>query len=191
MKRPRRQKKADRLIHPDASADQIRCDYAVAPMDRFANEMDTKWGIDQLPGLVPAEMAEKYGRAIAALNAAIEANDPAEVTKLANNCHRGLIAMDKAATEAGHQPADPDIWEMEINGKKVGLVRSTESWKAAAAKRPDLEIITPPEIALALNHHANPAVEEVKRAFPGATVTDIRTARPKPDYANGGDPIPF
>ena len=48
-KRPRRERKADRLMSPDATKAQIECDYAIAPMDRLALEMDRKWGIDRLP----------------------------------------------------------------------------------------------------------------------------------------------
>ena len=41
-KRPTRQRKADRQLHSGISAEEIRCDYALAPFDRLAAEMDRK-----------------------------------------------------------------------------------------------------------------------------------------------------
>ena len=74
--RPKRQKKADRLLHSGQSQNQVMCDFALAPLDRLAIEMDRKWGIDVLPELVSVEMAQKYGSAMAKLNAAMkEKND--------------------------------------------------------------------------------------------------------------------
>ena len=189
-KRPLRQKKADRLLQPDAGSDAIRCDYALAPLDRLARDMDTRWGIDRLPELVSVAMAEKYGAAMAHLNACIEAANIGQTIAAVENCIKGLNAMDGEATATGHQHANPEIWEMQIDGVSVGLIRDTANWQAAKAKRPDLQIITPVEIEIALTHHANPAVQEVKKTFAGAAVTAIRNLAPV-DYANGGDQIPF
>ena len=71
--KPRRQRSADRVLHRDVTAVQIKCDFALAPFDRMANEMDHKWGIDRLVELVPADVAAKYGSAMAKLNQAINA----------------------------------------------------------------------------------------------------------------------
>lgn len=51
IKRPRRQRKGDRLLNPDARRAEIETDHAVAPFDRMAEQMDvfgfTKvWGFD-------------------------------------------------------------------------------------------------------------------------------------------------
>jgi hypothetical protein len=102
-KRPRRERKADRLMSPDATKAQIECDYAIAPMDRLALEMDRKWGIDRLPELVTPEMATRYGQAMAHMNECIRLGDPAKCVAAANNCIRGLHAMDAEATKLGKQ----------------------------------------------------------------------------------------
>jgi len=59
MKQTKRQKKSDRILHGSQSKDDIMCDYALAPVDRLAIQMDEKWGIDVLPELVRVSMSEK------------------------------------------------------------------------------------------------------------------------------------
>ena len=49
-KKPIRQTKFDRLMNPGASEAELRCDYAVAPFDRVALDMERIWGIDRLEG---------------------------------------------------------------------------------------------------------------------------------------------
>jgi len=51
IKRPRRQRKGDRLLNPDARRVEIETDHAVAPFDRMAEQMDVfgftnGWGFD-------------------------------------------------------------------------------------------------------------------------------------------------
>lgn len=173
-KRPRRQKKGDRLIHPGASAYDIRCDYALAPFDRIANEMDHKWGIDRLPELVAPEMAERYGSAMAKLNDAINANDPEQVTTRASVCIRGLQAMDRQATELGAQPASDDLWLIQADGKQFGLLRDDRGWQRALEKHPGITLLTEREMVMAIEAwqktQAAQMVLAVKDAFPGAAV---------------------
>jgi hypothetical protein len=45
----------------------------------MAFAMDKKWGVDRLVELVSPDMAERYGAAMAKLNAAIDARDPEQV----------------------------------------------------------------------------------------------------------------
>lgn len=184
---PKRQRKADRLISPGASATEIRCDYALAPFDRLSRQMDTKWGIDRLPELVSVETAEKFGSAMAKLNSAIDSDDPEQVKARAQVCMRGLTAMDAEASAAGHPVADPEIWQHEFDGLKFGIIRDGAEWKAAKALQPDLVIFTMQEIAAAMKFRAEnfPAVQAVKEHFPQAEITGWRQ-----DLDAGGDPIP-
>ena len=73
---PRYSHKADRLIVPGASPTEIRCDFACAPLDRAVRASDDRWGTDRLVGLATPETAERYGRAIVALMASYESNQP-------------------------------------------------------------------------------------------------------------------
>jgi hypothetical protein len=187
-KRPRRERKADRLMSPDATKAQIECDYAIAPMDRLALEMDRKWGIDRLPELVTPEMATRYGQAMAHMNECIRLGDPAKCVAAANNCIRGLHAMDAEATKLGRKPASGAYAEYDLDGWKIGILHDDAEWRTAEAARPDLQFFSLREAAIALKTKIDtPPIAAVKAAFPGARVVEHRT--PLNTLLN--DSIPF
>lgn len=183
-----RQKKSDRLIAGYHSKDAIRCDYAVAPVDRLTIEMDQKWGIDVLVELVSVETASKYGSARGKLNDAIVANDPEECELRAGVVIRGLRAMDAEAERLGAQRASEDLWEIEVDDVVYGVMKDARSWRTIKEKRPELELLTLREVALAyrhwLQHNAAEFEKAVKKSFEGAEVVDIRSK-------GVDDPIPF
>jgi hypothetical protein len=154
------------------------CDFALAPFDRMANEMDHKWGIDRLVELVPADVAAKYGSAMAKLNAAIDAQDPDEVATRASVCVRGMQAMDQIASQAHGEPPTAQVWVVEADGYTFGLMRDPRNWQRAQEAYPKLELITEREMVLALTMYrrslAKEMIDAAKAAFPGAEVTAIR-----------------
>lgn len=176
-KRPTRQRKADRVLHSGVTQEEIRCDYAVAPFDHMAHAMDRKWGVDRLVELVPPEMAERYGAAMAKLNAAIDAADPEQVSLRAGVCMRGMAAMDKAATEAGAEPASQDVWLVQADGKEFGLLRDARAWQSVQEKHPGVRLISEREMILAIEMYqrslAGQMVQAVKDSFPQADVIKI------------------
>lgn len=186
--RPIRQRKEDRLIYSGATSEEIAAHKACAPFDRMARDMERKWGIDRLPELVPAEMAARFGRAMGLLNTALDAADVDAAIAAANNCTRGLQAMDAAATAAGHKPARPDVWQYEYDGFRFGIIRDVEDWPQVAEDLPGLTLFTMREIAVALAHDrkARSAIAEIKSAFPGSQMTRIRATDDSLD-----DEIPF
>ncbi|WP_299945321.1 hypothetical protein [uncultured Ruegeria sp.] len=198
-KRPRRQRKGDRLLSPDARKEEIACDHSLAPFDRLAIEMERKWGIDQLPALVSPETSTRYGHAIADLNAAIAKSEPAAVTACVQNCIKGLGVMDAEATAAGHQPATGEFWEYEfmphdaMEAFRFAVMRDDAEWQTSKACRPDLRFFSMREVALALHHYCSRhPVGEVKDLFPGAQITKINEpSKPPVDWDAGGDPIPI
>src|SRR6056300_584252 len=115
--RPKRQKKSDRILHSGQTQNQIMTDYAVAPFDRKAEEMDEKWGIDRLVELVSAETAAKYGSAMAKFNDAIDAGDPSVTAARAQVCIRGMDAMDAEAAAAGAQRGSIVVWRDILAGR--------------------------------------------------------------------------
>lgn len=172
--RPTRQKKDDRFLHKQATANQIRADLSLAPFDNAVRAMDAKWGVDRLPELVSVESADKWGKAMAGLNSAIDAEDPDKVKFWVEVCLRGLKAMDEEAIKSGHPISDPMIWEYEYEGTVYGIIEDHREWPAAYAKRPGIAIHTMREVAIALHAHRNGLVNAVKLSFPGAEVTAIR-----------------
>ena len=184
----KRQKKSDRILHGSQNKDAIMCDYALAPVDRLAIEMDRKWGIDRLPELVDVEMAQKYGSAVAKMNAAVEAGDVEECRKRCEVVVRGLQAMDAEAERVGAQKACTDVWEVEIDGKLFGIMRDGRGWRAIKEQRPELELLTLREVALAYKyfreHWMGELEKAAKQSFPGAEMIDIKGK-------TFDDPIPF
>lgn len=174
MKRSTYQKKTDRVIYPQASADDIKCDIALAGFTRASEQMDKKWGIGVLMGLVGPETLSKWGRAMAGLYAAEDEKDAGKVAGWAEVCVRGLAMMDAEATAAGHQPADPMIWEYELDGVTYGIIEDGRQWPAAYRKRKGLLMFNMREVAIALDAHRNALVRQVKDSFPGAQITAIR-----------------
>lgn len=175
---PRRQRSADRVLHRDVTAVQIKCDFALAGFDRMANAMDHKWGIDRLVELVPADVAAKYGSAMAKLNQAINDQDPDEVAVRASVCIRGMQAMDQIATQAHGEPPTAQVWVVEADGYTFGLMRDSRAWQRAQEAYPKLELITEREMVLALTMYrrslAKEMIDAAKAAFPGAEVTAVR-----------------
>jgi hypothetical protein len=174
--RPTRQKKDDRILHKGATANEIKADLSLAPFDKAVREMDKRWGIDRLPELVSVESAAKWGKAMAGLNAAIDAQDPDKVKFWVEICLRGLTAMDAEAVSLGRPVSDPMIWEHEYEGQVYGIIEDGREWPAAYAKRPGIAIHTMREVAVALHEHRNGLVNAVKLAFPGAEVKAVRRA---------------
>lgn len=188
--KPKRQRKADRIIHQGASAEEIRCDYALGPFDRVACEMDRKWGVDRLVELVPPEMAAKFGSAMAKLNQAIDAQDPDEVAVRAGVCIRGMQAMDQIASQTHGEPPTAQVWVVEADGYTFGLMRDSRAWQRAQEAYPNLELISEREMVLALTMYkdslAKQMIDAVKQSFPGAEVTAFRSTNEDLE-----DEIPF
>lgn len=185
--RPRRQFKADRLLCPDASANEMRCDMAVAPFDRACTEMDQKWGIDRLPELVSVTTAEKYGSAMAKLNAALQSADPDETAARAGVCIRGLAAMDTEAMAAGHKPMNPDVWEAEYNGRVFSIIRDIRDWQKVDLPN-GRRVYSLREVAVALDALDRGVFEQIKDAIPEARIAAIKHD-PRPFDADAD--VPF
>ena len=193
--RPRRQRKGDRFAAPGAQANEIQCDYALAPFDRRAREIEQLWGIDRLPSLVSESLAAKYGAAIAHLNECIAEEDPAKVAAAAANCIKGMDAMEAEAKANGHQPATGEAWEYELtDGEEVfrfAVIKDEAEWPALKARRPDLMVFTMHEVAVALRGMSRAiALEDIKRHFPGAKITNTPKL-PASFWEQGGDEINF
>ena len=187
-KTPRRGRKGDSIISPGASREQIMVDMAVVAFDRTALEMDRKWGIDRLVDLVTPDMAIKYGQALARMNEAVsDGSDPTLAQRRANDCVRGMLAMDRVATENGAQRASEAYWEVMVDDIKLGIMADSASWQNIQDQRPDLTLVSLREVALAYRHYSKTALDamvEAKKHFPGAEVSDVRAK-------SIDDPIPF
>lgn len=187
-KRPRRQRKGDRLISPDARRDEIMVDHAVAAFDREATRLERKWGYDRLPELVAPDLAARFGGAIGYLNEAIREANPDKAAAAAQNCIRGLHAMEAAAIKAGHQPPQA-IAHGDLDGWAFRIV--ADAADTAAIEHDGISTFTLREVAIALRAQlGSPLVEAVKERFPRAEVCAVKKMPPV-DWESGGDEISF
>lgn len=187
--RPHRQRKSDRLICPGSSAHEIECDYAIAPFDRAALDMERRWGVDRLPELVTPALAARFGAAMAFLNDRLNANDAEGVAAAAANCVKGLAAMDAEAISLGHRPIPADVWLYEMEGHRFGIVKDSHDWPTLQADHPGLTIYTLREVANALAVYRNEVVQAAKAAFPGAEAVAIRKRTATEEFLE--DEIPW
>ncbi|KQI67033.1 hypothetical protein AN189_17570 [Loktanella sp. 3ANDIMAR09] len=189
----RKTQKFDSLTAPDLTATDTMVHYAVAPFDRAARDMDRKWGVGRLPELVTTASAQKFGSAMAKLDAAIASNDPTETGVRAAVCIRGLAALDAEAEAAGAPKASPDVWEIEIDGMKVGIHRDLPDWPAIQEARPDLTLFNLRQVATALKAYSLTAdvLAATQDFFPDAKVVRIKPTKPPCDFAGGGDDFDF
>lgn len=185
--------KSDRLLSSGASKEEIAAEFSALPFDRAMRAMNDKWGDDRIFGLVTTAMAEKFGKALGLLNEAIESADSDAARQHADNCIKGLAAMDAMAEAAGHATADPTVWEYDCEGFKFGIMADNRSWDSVKAARPELVLYTMREVARALmaTGASGALVEATKDAFPKAEIKKITMTKPPVDYANGGDAIQF
>lgn len=178
MRRPTRQKKSDRILHGGVKRAELICDMTAAPLDHKIAEMDRKWGHDKLVELVAPETAQKFGYALAKLYEAIDAGDAEKTAQWTGVCVRGLETLDREATERGAQRASEGVLEVELNGKVYGLLMDARSWDSVREARPDLVLVTPREMAVAVEwwraHGLGAMHEAVKQAFPGSEVIASR-----------------
>ncbi len=182
-------RKDDRITWPQATPRQIETDYSVAPFDEAARAMDLKWGVGRLPKLVPEAMAQKFGKALAHMNACIDREDPAGASQAAENCRKGLAAMDAHATASGAQPLPKDVLQYDLDGEVYTIAKDIDAWPSIQQDMPGVRLWSMREVALALKHYGG-VVAAVKDAFPGAQISEIR---PKPSALaqSLGDDIPF
>lgn len=187
MTRPPKSRKPDRLTDPDMTATEARCYAAIAPLDRLANTMEAKWGVDRLYSLVSADTAAKYGSALGRLNEALRAQDADQCVHMAKVCMRGLQAMNEEAEAAGAEKPKV-LAEAEVDGFHFCIVGDAGDWKPIAEDRPGMRIYSMREVANAIRQiHGIPIVDEIKKTFPGSEIKQPVKSMPREFYKNGGD----
>lgn len=148
--------------------------------DRLAVQMEEKWGADRLRLLVSPGLREKFDRQRYLMNQAIWHGDLEQVKREAGRMCSAWRVLDKAATEAGQDMLDPNVWEIALAGGEVAaIVPSTEHYRVVRQDGRKLRIFTLEEIARLIDGF--PELLKAKETFPGATVTSVKR--------NLGDPL--
>lgn len=179
------------LVGVDTGADPMAPpEYAIGAildgLDEVAAGMERKWGVGRLRLLVSDLLRAKFDAQKDKLDAAIDAGRETYVRAQAEGMKRAWAILDKAASDAGHRPLSPEVWECVLpsTGEVVAIVR-TEAEAHRVCR--ECRVFTLDEIARLIDGLPG-AVLEAKRVFPGATVT--RAGKPAIDWEKGDD-LPF
>lgn len=160
---------------------QYRINQLIWQFDVDTRRFDALWGVDNLPKL--SGMEDKWRSQIDKLNAAIQAQDVAEVECLVAGCYRGYAAMDRKAREAGHRPLHPTGMATTMpDGTELYIAASGPDQERLKEKHPDAVVYSLKEIANILHTDRYALVNAVK-AITGGTIRDIRPVTP--------DDVPF
>lgn len=165
-------------------------------VDHARAEAEREWGAGRLPLLVDAEMRARFNRQQtrwsiayqAAWEAKMLTRDQLEaVTSAAGGMQRAWTALAAAATEAGHRPIYPLIWETTLaDGSVLAVVQTDAEASKVIADGRYVNVYTLREVANVID--ALPAALQVaKVVFPGAKFVGSSDR----SWVWGGDPIPF
>lgn len=160
------------------------------------SEAESEWGVGRLPMLVSDELRAKFHRQKTRWSNAYQAAwntdrltaaQLADVQSAAGGMQRAYVALATAASEAGHRPIKPWVWETSLADGSIAAVVQTNAEAAhVIAEGRHVHVYTLAEIANVIDA-LPPALQLAKTVFPGATV---QTSADR-SWVKNGDPIPF
>ena len=157
-------------------------------LDALAHELEIKWGMDRLPGLVDAGLGAKFHQQQQLLDDAIEQGDNERIKSTALGMQRAWKALDSAATIQGALPMFQTRWQaITPQGQQVVIYRMPN-----AIPSPDDNgaLVFCLDELLHIIDGMPELVNAVKQTFKeqGAQVTGVEKA---PMDWEHGDAIPF
>lgn len=155
-------------------------DTIIRTVDAHAREMNTRWGFNRLPHIVPIELTEKFMAQkrkwqIACFECAgsLLPADLDRVRKHGDAMIRAYNALEQNALAAGKAPAPPGTWGFETeDGKAIVLVR-TRAEMGQVEHTPGTTVWCLEEIGQIITRF--PQLVLSKQLFPDAEVIQLRT----------------
>lgn len=165
----------DQLDQEKLRAEQKIVDMLLSPLNRVAKELEEKWGLDRLPGLVNEDLTERFAAAAQKLGDAIATKDQGRIKERAEIMRRGWIKLDTEAEAAGHEPwQQPDVWEGQRPDGKTFLLSKDKSTAIQAGREKGLGVWTLDEIGRLLEHFDKDGfTQAMKEEFPGSELVSI------------------
>lgn len=153
-----------------AAADRITA--IIQGLDALAVQMEDRWGVGRLPLLVSVDLREKFDRQTRLLNGAVWAACLPDVELHAARMTTAWAVLDKAATDAGHEPIAPEVWEaVTDDGRVLAICRDDTAAHKVARSGRYVEVWSLAEVGRVLGKHSlTQAVGAIKQEFPGAKV---------------------
>lgn len=195
-KRPKKAPKGlDARFYPN-ERDARKCQNALVEYDRVVRSYEAKWGIDRLPGLVDAEMRDRWWQQWDKLNAAIEKGSGPEVEHAVEVTIRACGVLEARAIELGANPLTGDRWECQLpDGGVLAIVRDAAEVMPVHSEGRYDQVYCMDEVAKIMQQwradEAGKLAESVKGVFPGAVVDSIEKRVPTATEVELNDEIPF
>lgn len=146
---------------------------AIDGADALEVEMELKWGRARLPLLVSQDLREKFYRQKYLFSHARWKGELIDVQRESDRMIKAWKALDRSATELGHLPIDPAVFEVTLeDGTVAAIVREPDLANKVSLDGRQLNIYTLEEIGRMIS--AFPELVAVKQAFPGATVEKMK-----------------
>lgn len=165
-------------------------------VDGARSAAELEWGAERLPLLVSEDLRAKFHRQkLRWSNAYREAWESERLTRdqlqavesAAGGMKRAYAALAAAASEAGHRPINPDVWETRLeDGTIAAVVRTNDEAAKVLADGRHLVVYTLAEVASVIDALPQ-ALQLAKIHFPGAKVQTPSDM----SWVKHGDPIPF
>lgn len=179
-----------------SSDDALTLKSHIDGVDAASREAEAEWGVERLPMLVDAELRAKFYRQEAkwrdaletAYSAPVLTRDMLEAVRASSAAMvRAYGALAAAASEAGHRPVRPEVWEIRLHDGTVGAFVQTNAEVAAArASGRYLQVFTLEEVANIIAA-LPPTLVKAHAVFEGAKFVAPRDR----SWVRHGDPIPF
>lgn len=173
----------------NSTADYSTAKAILDGVDEAVAASERTWGVGRLRLLVEDDLRARWDRQWSAWCGACEAYDLAGIRAQGAAVRRALGVLEAAARAAGHGPIQSDVWEVAHEGRVIAVCQTPAEAHAVAADGRRLEVWTVDELVRVALSGQRAALSEVKRVFPGAEVTALRTRGPI-DWAAGGDELP-
>jgi len=137
--------------------------------DRWAADMESKWGCGRLRLLVPPDLREKFDRQRYLLNRAVWHGQLEDVRVQSGRMVNAWKALDQAAEASGAGKLDLRIMEVVLdNGAVAAIVPDNDHARLVRAEDRRMDVWTLEEVGRVLS--AFPTVGKIKESFPGAEV---------------------
>lgn len=174
-------------LRPPGWAEYDAIQSVIEGVDEVAKRYEAKWGVGRLDLLVSDDLREKFRKQQSRFDAAIMEHDLDGVRKSGAGMKRAWEALDLSAIVGGHQPLEPNVWEVAMpDGHVIAFVQTNAEAAVITRSGRYLEVWTVTEIARVIEKF--PDIALAKQTFPGATVKAVRFKKPV-DWSMG-DEIP-
>lgn len=148
---------------------QDRLSAYLVEADTAARAAEQRWGVGRLPMLVSPETLLKFKAANDLLTATISSGNDAEMVRVGPMMARAWARMELEATERGHLPLSPSVWEASMaDGRVLAIVRTQAEAHSVAADRRGVVCYTVDELARLMPQFE--MLNAIKTEFPGAAV---------------------